>query len=250
MKKFFYIALCFLFIFFSIFLVNSTATENVSGNLSSGYAVVSTNNCYFYKFLMDSLDVNSKYFLIEKSYFVKVLSKTNEEFYKAEYNGIVGYVNKSDIEFVKEVPLCPYLNNITFDITSSSSVELRTEPTTKNGIGTVITTLPANTKQLNYIGKITGEESIKGLGNIWYYASFLIDDKQVFGYVYSPLTKNLSPIVENNENLTIVSVSTYVPLTSLLYLDLSTKNLIILIISVPALVVIYLFTKPTKILKQ
>lgn len=252
MKKLGLIIACFLFIFFSIFLVNSTfMVETNSHSQTNGFAVVISSNCYFYRYLIDNSIINNKFFIIEKTYFVKVLETASENFYKAEYNGITGYINKKDIEFVEEIPENPYLNDITFDIYSGSSVELRTEPSTKNGVGSIITSIPASQKNLTYIGKISGEESIKGLGNIWYYASFTLSNgEEIFGYIYSPLTKNLSPIVENNENLTIVSVSQYIPLNNLLYLNLSTKNLIILIISIPAFVILYLFVKPSKILKE
>ncbi len=251
MKKFVYIFGCFLFVFFSIFLVNSVKKEETSSSNLSGYAFVNTNNCYFYRFLTTEENLNNKYFLLEKTYFVRVIENANEEFYKAEYNGIKGYVKKTDIEFVEEIPENPFLVGITFDIYSASSVELRLEPSTKSGIGSVLMSIPAGQKNLSYIGKIAGEESMDGLGNIWYYASYTLPNgKEICGYIYSPLTRNLSPISENNENLTVVSVSQYVPVSSLLYLNLSTKNMIILIISIPAIVVLYLFVKPSKILKE
>lgn len=251
MKRFLIIIGCFLFIFVSIFVIRSSMTQEVGANQTSGYAMIKDNNCYFYRYTLENPAVNNKYFLLEKSYFVKIIENTNEIFYKAEYNGIKGYVKKTDVEFVEETPENPFLSEITFDIYSASSVELRTEPSTENGIGSIITTLPSGYKNLCYYGKLTGEESIKGLGNLWFYCSFTTpENKQVYGYVYSPLTVNLSPINENGENLTPVSVTDYVPINSLLYLSLSTKNLIIIAITIPALYIAYLFVKPTKILKE
>ena len=252
MKKFLIITMSITFILVSIFVINSSIdAEQVSTSQTSGYAVIKDNNCYFYRTINSNSMFSDRFFLLEKSYFVKILENTNNNYYKAEYNGIIGYVQKKDIEFVEEVPLNPFLEDITFDIYSGSSVSLRTEPTTQNGIGTILTTLPASKKDLTYYGKITGEESIKGLGNIWYYCSYKTsDNKEIFGYIYSPQTLNLSPINENNENITTVSIKDYVPINSLLYLNLSTKNLIILALALPSLVVIYLFIKPSKILKE
>lgn len=251
MKKIFVIISCFLFIFISIFVIQSSLASEVSANFTNGYAVVKNNNSYFYRYTLDNPAVNNKYFLLEKSYFVKILENVDDYFYKAEYNGIKGYVKKIDVEFVEEIPENPYLCNITFDVYSGSSVELRTEPSTENGIGSIITTLPSGLKNLNYFGKLTGEESIKGLGNIWIYCSYLTpENEEIFGYIYSPLTVNLSPINENSEQLTVVSVNDYFPLNSLLYLSLSTKNLIIIAITIPSLYIAYLFIKPTKILKE
>lgn len=252
MKKFLIIASAFAFILVSIFVISSSIdAEQVSTNQTSGYAIINDNNCYFYRTINANSMFSDRFFLLEKSYFVKILENANNDYYKAEYNGIVGYVQKKDIEFVEEVPLNPFLEGITFDIYSGSSVSLRTEPTTQNGIGTILTTLPAGKKDLTYYGKITGEENIKGLGNIWYYCSYKTsEDNEIFGYIYSPQTLNLSPITENSEIVTTVSVKDYIPVSSLLYLNLSTKNLIILALTLPTIVIIYLFIKPTKILKE
>lgn len=251
MKKIGIILTCFLFMFISIFVIRCSMTQEVGATNTNGYARVKENSCYFYRFTLDNPSINNKYFLLEKSYYVKVLENADDTYYKAEYNGINGYVKKCDVEFVEEIPQTPYLSEITFDIYSASSVELRNEPTTKNGIGSVVTTLPSGYKNVSYIGKITGEESIKGLGNIWFYCSYSTPEgKEIFGYIYSPLTVNLSPISENSEQLTPVSVQDFVPLNSLLYLNLSTKNLIIIALTIPSLIVAYLFIKPTKILKE
>ena len=147
MKKFLIITMSITFILVSIFVINSSIdAEQVSTNQTSGYAVIKDNNCYFYRTINSNSMFSDRFFLLEKSYFVKILENTNNNYYKAEYNGIIGYVQKKDIEFVEEVPLNPFLEDITFDIYSGSSVSLRTEPTTQNGIGTILTTLPASKK--------------------------------------------------------------------------------------------------------
>ena len=251
MKKLLIFIGCFTFLLISIVVVNHSQTQMVSTNNCSGYAVVKNNNAYFYRYTLENPTVNNKYFLLEKSYFVKIIEVVDDKFYKATYQNLTGYVKKIDVELVEEIPTTPFLENVTFDIISSNSVELRLEPTTKNGIGSIITTLPKSSKNLTYIGKITGEESIKGLGNIWYFCSYQTSNgNEIFGYVYSPLTTNLSPINENTENLTIATAINFVPLESLLYLNLSTKTLIIIVITLPILLLLYLFIKPTKILKQ
>ena len=254
MKKIWIIIGCYIFLFAGIFVVNNSIVQEASisqANSTNGYALVKNNNCYLYKYIVENPLFSNKYFLLEKTYYVKVIENADENFYKVEYNDITGYVKKNEIEFVKETPENPFLENITFDIYSGSSVELRNEPSTQGGVGSIITTIPAGQKNLFYYGKIAGEESIKGLGNIWYYCSYTLSNGvSVKGYVYSPLTINLSAINENNEQLTTVSVKNYVPINSLLYLNLSTKNIIIILLSIPSLFVVYLFVKPTKILKK
>lgn len=251
MKKFLIIVGCYIFLLVGIFVVNNSLIQETSGQNTNGYALIKNNNCYLYKYVVENPLFESKYFLLEKTYFVKVIENANEDFYKVLYGDITGYVKKNEIEFVEETPENPFLENITFDIYSGSSVELRNEPSTKAGVGSIITTIPLGQKNLFYYGKIAGEESIKGLGNIWYYCSYTLSNGvSVKGYVYAPLTTNLSPITENNEQLTTVSLQTYVPINNLLYLNINTKNLIILLLTIPSLFVIYLFIKPTKILKN
>ena len=109
MKKFLIITMSITFILVSIFVINSSIdAEQVSTNQTSGYAVIKDNNCYFYRTISSNSMFSDRFFLLEKSYFVKILENTNNNYYKAEYNGIVGYVQKKDIEFVEEVPLNPY----------------------------------------------------------------------------------------------------------------------------------------------
>lgn len=251
MKKIMIIISCWLFVFICIAVVNNSQIESTAVQNTSGYAKILKNNVYLYKFLPLESAVDTKYFLLEQSYFVKVLNKESEDYFKVEYMNVKGYVKRTEIEFVEEMPEYPFPVNITFDIYPLSSVELRSEPSTKGGIGTILLTLPQNTKNIDYVGKISGEESSLSLGNIWYFCCYETPEgNEINGYVYSPLTTNLSSITTSTENLTPVSVTDFVSLDSLLYLNISTESLILIVITLPILLILYLFIKPTKILKE
>lgn len=248
MKKLLIIVGVLLYVFVGIFTIKQTEVSATNSQNTSGYAKIVTNECYLLK---DYQNLDSKYFLLEPTYFVKVLEETNNKYYKVEYLDFEGYVEKSNINFVEEYPENPYLSGITFDIYSLGNVCLRTSPETLDDDKNILCTIPSGTKNLLYYGKISGEEAIDGLGNIWYYAAFQDEHKNVFkGYIYSPLTNNLSTISNSDENLTFVNISNFVPLNNILYLNLSTKNLLIVLTAIPCIAVVLLLTVPTKISKK
>lgn len=245
MKRLFFVFLTLFFVAGSIFCVKSTQTKRASTNATSGYAQIISNDCYL--FLSPNFDESSKWFLLEESYFVKVKADENTLFYQVEYLDFVGYVPKNKIQFVEEYPENPYLSGITFDVYDIANVCLRKNPETIDDDSNIICTIEKGTKNLLYYGKISGEEAISGLGNIWYYCAYQDSNQNVFkGYIYSPLTRNLSSITSSNESLTYVNITSFVPIDSLLYLNLSTKNLLILITAIPSLVAVFLLVVPFK----
>ena len=245
MKRILIIASTLLFVVLSIATVRTTQTKIVSSTpFTSGYAKVTTNDCY----LLKSPDEESRLFLLEQSYFVKVVEDFSSTLFKVEYMEFEGYVKKSQVSFVEEFPQNPYLNGITFDIYDISNVCLRSTPETLDTDENIVCTIKVSSKDLLYFGKCIGEEAVKGLGNIWYYCAYQNEHDEVFkGYIYSAYARNLSAITSSGENLTVVNVSNFVPVDSLLYLNLSTKNLLIVISIIPTIFVVWLFTKQGKV---
>ena len=246
MKKFWTIATVFLFIFISIFTVKQTQAKQVSSSIStSGYAQVLTNDCYLYA---DDIKAKNKLFLLEPSYFVKVLQDVDNIFYRVKYMEFEGFVEKSKISFVEEYPDFPFLSNITFDIYSLGNVCMRTSPQITKDDKNIVCTIPSSTKNLTYYGKISGEEVIKGLGNVWYYSAYENENGKLFkGYVYAPLTNNISSIASSGESVTLVNINTFVPIDNLLYLNVTTKNMLIVITAIPTIAVVILLAVPSKI---
>ena len=248
MKKILTISLVLLFVFCSIFLVKTKQSQLASTDaFTSGYAKVLTNDCY----LLKSPENTSGIFLLEQSYFVKVLEVYDNLYFKVQYLEFEGYVEKSKVNFVEEFPKEPYLIGITFDIYDIGNVCLRSTPETIDNDINILCTIKMSTRDLTFYGRCTGEEAIKGLGNVWYYCAYQDEYGSLFkGYIYSPLTRNLSAITSSVENLTTVSIDNFMPVDNLLYLNLSTKNILIVITALPTLFILYLFVKPSKITEK
>ena len=101
--------LCCSFLLYSNNLTTTTSSDNFL------YGQIITNNAYLKKSPTKPNDILNTYFLLEESYFVKVLSE-EKDYYFVEYLDINGYIDKSAINLVNEIIETPYLNNITFDI--------------------------------------------------------------------------------------------------------------------------------------
>lgn len=246
MKRFFVILGVLLFVLFSIFSVKYEQTKTVSSSSkTSGFAKIITNDCYLLK--TPKQNEENKYFLLEQSYFVKVVEDFDNVFFKVNYLEFEGYVEKSKINFVEELPEMPYLSGITFDIYDLANVCMRSSASTPNDDKNIICTIPVSTKDILYYGKFAGEEAIKGLGNVWYYCAYQNVNGDIFkGYIYSPLTRNISSIASSTENLTFVNISKYVPIDSLLYLNITTKNMLIVITAIPTLAIMIILSKSKK----
>lgn len=213
---------------------------------SSGFATITTSNAYLYRTPTMAESYNNKYFLLEKTYFVKVLGRPNDEFYQVEYMNIIGYVKVDHLEFVIETPINPYLDYVTLDINATQDIALLKSP---NGIENDFNTLymlPNNAKNLLYLGKISAVEQENFLGNIWYYCSFLLDNTQINGYIYAPNCCNLSPINKNSEVLTATSLVSFSQTFSLFSLPLNTENIIILLTIIPAIAFVLILSFPRK----
>lgn len=109
---------------------------------------------------------------------------------------------------------------------------------------------------LAYFGICEGEEAISYKGNVWYYCKYIKENKEYFGYVYSPLCDLLSSIPENTESYTYVTPNfskvNQIEDAEENYLSLSTplQVIIIVAVSLPCLAIIYFLFKPTKIATQ
>ena len=231
----------------SILIFSICFVMPISGNsfeainaTTAKYAQIKNSNTYLYKSAELSF-TNNKWCIIENSYFVKILQNYNAQFYKVEYNGIVGFVQKNEIQLVNEIPNTPYPNTIKFNI-GKTSCYMRSNPKTKDVTDNTLKIIPANTKNLKFIGKIIGEEAIDFNGSIWYLTEY---DGEV-GYVYSGYTNSISSVLKNVEkvsNFTGSDFSKVNPLTNLQCI------IIILLTLIPTLIILYLLYTPKKLKK-
>ena len=238
----------FLLLSFSNFFLDFTFAyfEKASAyNLTSFvYARAETDGVMLYK--TPSLD-DEIYFEVPKSYFVMLITNFSSQFYKVQYRDVVGYVLKSSVSPVAETPTTPYLVGATFRVYSSDGLSMLSSPYPSKS-PTVTKTVELYS-EIDYYGRVFGEEMISGRGEEWYYGKY----DGAFGYLYKGLCDNLSPISINTE------VTTSAPdpfsqndndyLYNLVDLSPSMKVFLILLVCAPSVLLIIFIFKPFRIEK-
>lgn len=202
------------------------------------YAQVRADTTSLYKTPSES-DV---LFYLPNSYFVMLLSNYNNKFYKVQYRDTTGYVLKSSVTPIRETPQTPYLTDVTFWVFSNDGNQLREKPT-KNS--TVLRTVEL-LNNIDYYGIITGDELVKNRGTTWYYCKY----NGTFGYLYAGLCDNLTLITSNTENVTVNASPFPSDDTDYLYnlvnLTSSLKILLIVLVTLPSGIIIWLLFRKTK----
>lgn len=233
---------------FFILLFNSTSVAYASESQPI-YARVMYDDVYLYK--QPSQNEKDIYFSLPKTYFVKLIDNYDETFYIAEYKEFTGYVKKSEIKAVQEIPSVPYLQDHTFRVYAEKSQDLRTEPSSISGSSVVVANIPMLCDNLIYYGHVAGESKTQGRTNLWYYCKYQ-GEVDYYGYVYSDFCDKFSieDIPLNTESLTYIANPTFEKLEKV-YSTLPSKSdnlgIIVLILSFPALIFLYLILRNTKI---
>ena len=135
-----------------------------------------------------------------------------------------------------------------------SGANLRLSPQ-NNGAVNLICSVPFLETNLLYYGEIYGEEAISKKGTTWYYCKYYLNNNQHLGYVYAPLTDCLATIYPNDEqvefidgeitfNDTSINTSTSNAMENL---SSTAQTIIIVAVSLPCLLFVYLLFKPTQI---
>ena len=167
------------------------------------YAQILHAGCYLFKTPLDNTSYTNVYFMLENSYFVELLSDYNEEFYKAKYLDVVGYVKKSQVQCVKGTPKNPYLNNVSFRVYNNLSRGMYDKPYMNSNNPTLKVYLPLYCEDLVYYGIIYGESAMEERTNIWYYCKYTVTG--VCGYVYSDSCDKMDTIIPNSEKLPYIT---------------------------------------------
>jgi len=233
----------------SVCLCNVTLAEQ------SYFAHITTSDVFFYSSPTNADE--AKLFLLPESYFVEIYSNANDDFYSAKYLDVYGYVLKESVRPVITAPTMPYLTNINFRVFVPSGANLRSSPF-DNGSLNLIYSIPFLDSNISYYGTMLGEESISKKGNVWYYCKYFSSNVEYIGYVYAPLCDCLSPISKNTEVVEYLESppnfdgDNNVPTQTEPFAGLSstTTTIIIIAVSLPCLLFIYLLFKPTKIAEQ
>ncbi len=238
-------------IFLILILVFQTAPMSVSAvNITNYYARILFEQVYLYKTPVEDNSISNIYFEIPKTYFVQ-LSGVQGDFYKATYLNFHGYVKKDSVQAVDSTPVNPFLDNITFRVYAELSQNLRSEPLANNS--NLIIQIPPLTKNIQFIGQINGECLIEGRTNIWYYCKYTNNNSNYYGYIYSDFCDEMTNIKSNNENLNYINNPTFEenikPINSIPK-NSSVVGFVIGILSIPALIFLFLIMKSGKILNQ
>lgn len=241
MKKHIIVFALIIYFFVGGFLIANKSKESffASTNGQTQYAKVITGNACLYKTCTSLNDSSNVLFLLEESYFVKILDISQNNFYHVEYLNQTGYVLSNQVELVNENIQNPYLSNITFSI--AKDCFLYSEP--KNNQNLQVLTLTKG-QTISYYGKIYSDEIFENSGNMWYYCCITNSNNKIFGYVHASQTNNLSPIKANTEVSTKLITKTEVQ--NILNLNISSQSIIIAIISLPVLFLLFIFLKGFK----
>lgn len=209
------------------------------------YAQVVQTGCYLYKNPLDNTNYLNVYFMLEQSYFVQLLSDYDNDFYKAKYMDVIGYVKKSQVQCVQGVPKNPYLNNISFRVYSSDSRGLYDKPYLNTNNPTLKLYLPLYCEDLIYYGKIYGESAIEERTNIWYYCKYTVTNE--CGYVYSDACDKMDNIIKNSEKLPYINAPQWNGLAisnqQLIQVDSKPFKISIALICIPFVIFVILLIK-------
>ena len=198
------------------------------------YAKIMQENVYFFS----SPHADYKMFILPASYFVKLLSSPNDNFYYAQYKDVYGYVQKTDVTVMDGTPQNPY-NSSTFRVFSLDGLPLYSSAYVLNS--NKISEIPYLTKNIEFYGKFYGEEAIPEKGNLWYYCKYT-NNQDYHGYVYSIFCDKLSTQVLNNEYFEVITTPIFQPKVQPSS-SVSTP-FIVLAVTIPCLIVLYLLIKP------
>ena len=242
MKKFKGIFLLISLILFLIF--PNTVFTSASQYTTYTYAQINNDNTYLYK-TCSSTSLTNAYFSLPKTYFVLLISNMDENFYKAQYKDVVGYVLKDDVTPIAETPKTPYPENLTFRTYSSDGTNVLSSPfnTSTPTIVEKINVL----EEVQYYGQIIGDEFISNRGYVWYYCK---TNNNNYGYLYKGLCDNLTTIIPNNEIVTPITNPFAYEDNSYLYnlidMPIWLKIILLLLVCLPSLGIMYLLFNPIK----
>ena len=246
-KYIFILSFAFISCFFSLESRYVFASQTYYAQIPKGQEV--------YLYCTPNSSISERMFVLPETYFVELLKNANDDFYYARYNDLYGYVIKNEVKPVKNIPTSPFLININFRVFVPSGANLRSSPY-NNGSLNLVYSIPFLDNNLLYYGQTFGEEAISKKGNVWYSCKYFSGNVTYVGYVYSPLCDDLCQIYENTEvveyidNIQFENEETQASTDVFNGLSSTATTIIIIAISLPCLLFIYLLFKPTRLVEQ
>lgn len=217
--------LCLILIICSLILISPTFIVEADCN----FARIASNDVYLYS----TTNTSSSNIVcqVENSYFVLILASYYDDFYRVEYNNLEGYVLKDKVIKVDGTPLNPYPSNITLT-TISNVCNLRSSPYIKTTPTNVLCSIPSNTNNIQFLGKVYGDNVFDYSNNLWY----LVKYNETTGYIYNGYIKSQPAVYPNVETLSITGIEQFVqnPLSN------PACAILIMMISLPCVIIMYI----------
>lgn len=232
--------LTFIFSLFFIFSFSSVSKTSAA-SAKTYYAKILSDNVYL--FSDTSGNTTSRMFVIPNSYFVLLVGE-KDEYYRAKYSGVMGYVKKSDVTAMDGTPVCPFASQ-SFRAFSQSGLDVFSSPYTDSPTVGKLSFLQDN---VTFYGTTSGDELFPKSTTTWYYCSFASGAENINGYVFSYFCDNLVLASENLEYFTEITepLSFQNDLPSNGGLTDTATAMIVLGVSLPCLVILYLILSPKK----
>ena len=205
------------------------------------YAQITSENSYLYRNPTSNPSISNIWCKLEQTYFVEIINDYNDDFYKVNYNSIIGFIKKSEVKEITNTPKSPYPSNINVKINSNSGCYLRELPISKTNTSNIIKTIDKGSSNILFVGYSYGDECIDLKGNLWY----LVKHNNDIGYIYSDFVEEKITIYPNIEEVSFYTKD----YTSNMLNPLSDTSTLIttIIITIPCIfILILLFTAKPK----
>ncbi len=209
--------------------------EKTASAAAPQYARVMTETAVLYRSQSGAEDVENKFFVLPKGYFVQLEDAADGTLYKVTYDGLSGYVRASDVDIVSFIPKTKYAagqmlgietpdggncNLREFAVKTSAKV---TEGGIPDGTGNIV--------YYNYV--IAGADK-------WYYVSY----EGKTGYIFGDYAVITTAIAVNDGAAEPVTQgggeNDPQPL------DTTTLLILIAVIGIPAVIIIIMLFKPLR----
>lgn len=217
------------------------------------YAKVQSDNVFVFSQPIDSDE--HKLFKLPTTYFVLLTGKANDTFYSCRYADLPHevYVKQDSVTAMSGTPVTPYVNFAYFRVFALDGIDMRSSPKKLplNSVGKI----GYLEDRLVYYGSIDGDILVPGKDSLWYYCK-LVDDSEIkYGYIYATFCDNLSNIPLNLEEFPVVEQELFpVPIeeppSPSSSLSGTAKTLIVIGVTLPCIVILYLLIKPTLITEK
>lgn len=229
------------FLLLIAFLTPSLPSISVKAEETLTYYAKVLNQANFYS----SASESSPLFTLPNTYFVLLIGQEGD-FYRAKYLDLYGYVKKDEVTPMDGVPTSPYPNEV-FRNFNDNGLNLQSQPTNSSATLGKLDFL----EEYTLYGTTTGQEPFPNSTNVWYYCNATINGVSTFGYAFSYYCDIFDGFTENTEYFPAITgelqFSSQTPENG--GLSDTVIAIIILAVSLPCLVILYLLLSPSKKLK-